>query len=156
MYCLRIFLLNTINISMFSLYMNYLSLITSSKQPSSFFFSYFFLFFFTFKSRSYIYSSSWRIGAYITQLTTNTLVILCNEKIIALLHSKQSIGFSMNLHTNLFDFFFVVYFYYVVVVRLNVTMEYAIFIAYTKKRLSNYRLYYQATLKKGSLDQWIC
>lgn len=77
--CLRIFLLNTINISMFSfIYMNYLSLITSSKQPSSFcFFFFFFYFYFSLLSSQEVIYILLLDGLELTQLTTNTVVIFC-------------------------------------------------------------------------------
>lgn len=103
--CLRIFLLNTINISMFSLY-TWTTYLSSRAANNHQVFFFLFLFFFTFKSRSYIYSSSWWIRAY-TADYQHYCKFVCINKIIALLHSKQSIYFSMNLHTNLCDFFFV-------------------------------------------------
>lgn len=80
--CLRIFLLNTINISMFSLYIHELPISHHEQQTTiKFVFSFLliFFFFFTFKSRSYIYMLLLD-GLELTQLTTNTVIILCITK----------------------------------------------------------------------------
>lgn len=72
--CLRIFLLNTINISMFSLYTwtTYLSSRAANNHQVFFFFSYFSLL----SSQEVIYILLLD-GLELTQLTTNTIVNLC-------------------------------------------------------------------------------